>query len=452
MSGMQDVMETISKQMTDLTELVKSHKAAGDTATLDVDNLVSVVKEATEATVTARLAEAERARPVYKGALVGPPGFQAASKGVVEKGRYAGQQVDDLIFVNNFLRRAAAMGGGKVRPPSPELAGIVQNALDATTAGSGDEWVPTGMAASIWEDAFIQSRVVGSLPRISMPTNPFDSPLLTIGTWRKGTANIAASQSDPNTAKSTMTATEQVLDFGWSYDLDEEGVIAELPTWRAEVTRSAAEQMDAFVLNADSTDAATGNINLDDANPPDDSYYLSAGQDGIRHLYLVDNTGQSADINTTLTDALLRAGIGRLGKYGAMADRLAMVTNPKTYVLSMLGLTNVATVDKFGPMATILTGELMKYGGIPVIPSESMALAEDDGKLSTTGANNDEGQIAIFHRDMWKVGFVRELLIEVDRDIRKRQFIMVTSFRIAIAARGTRSSATHTAGVHGITY
>jgi len=450
--SMDAAVEKINQQMADLTALVQSHKATGDTATLDVDKLIAVVKEAADSQVSARLAEVERNRPVYKGELVGPPGFRVPSRGVVEKGRFAGQQVDDLVFVNNFLRRAAGMGGGKVRLPSAELTQIVQNALGPTTVGGGDEWVPTEMAASIWSDAFLASKVVGSLPHVAMTSNPYDSPLLTIGTWRKGSANTAASQGDPTTASSRLTVTEQVLPFAWSYDLDEDGVIAELPTWRAEVTRSAAEQMDAFALNADSTDAATGNINLDDSNPPDDSYYLSDGQDGIRHLYIVDNTNQSADVSTTLTDALLRTGIGKLGKYGAMVDRLVMVTNPKTYVLSMLGLTNVATIDKFGPKATILTGELMKYAGISVIASESMALAEDDGKVSATGANNDEGQIAIFHRDMWRVGFMRELLIEVDRDIQKRQFIMVASFRMAIGCRGTRSSATHTAGVHGISY
>jgi hypothetical protein len=51
---------------------------------------------------------------------------------------------------------------------------------------------------------------------------------------------------------------------------------------------------------------------------------------------------------------------------------------------------------------------------------------------------------------MWKVAFKRQLTIEVDRNIQKRQFIMVVSFRIAVAARGTRSTEKHTAGVHGI--
>jgi hypothetical protein len=208
--------------------------------------------------------------------------------------------------------------------------------------------------------------------------------------------------------------------------------------------------MDRFVMNADSTNAGTGNINLDDADPPDDSYYLSVGQDGIRHLYLVDNTGQSVDINAALTDALLRAGISKLGKYGADPSRMVLATDVETYLNGLLALANVVTVDKFGPQATVITGQLAAYQGIPVVVSGAILEAEDDGRQSVTPANNDEGQIALFHRDMWKVGFRRELLIEVDRDIQKRQFIMVISFRIAVAARGTRSTATHTAGVHGI--
>jgi HK97 family phage major capsid protein len=443
--------------MAEVAEVLKQELAAVRAAVeargpVDVDALTAAVSRAVGQQVSAAL-DAQQSRPVFRGELVGPPGFQSVSAGVVEKGKFAGQRVDDLAFVRHFLAGVHRLEPGKVRPPSKELDEVVTRALSATGSGTGDEYVPTGMASQLWEDAFLASKVVSAIGPIDMPTDPWDVPLgWGALTWRKGTQNTQSTPQDPATAKSTMTATEQLVEINWSYDLDEDSVVAILPSLKRELARSAAEQMDAFTLNADATDAGTGNINLDDANPDNDSYYLSAGQDGIRHLYIVDNTSQSTDINTTLTDALLRAGIGRLGKYGAMTDRLVMVTNAKTYVLSMMGLTNVVTIDKFGPKATVLTGQLGSYGGIPVVASESMPLAEDDGKVSTTSANNDEGQIAIFHRDMWRVGFKRELLIEVDKDIKKRQFIMVPSFRVAVAARGTRSTATHTAGIHGITY
>jgi hypothetical protein len=111
----------------------------------------------------------------------------------------------------------------------------------------------------------------------------------------------------------------------------------------------------------------------------------------------------------------------------------------------------VSTIDKYGPAATILTGELAKYRGIPVIPSASMALTEADGKLSTTAGSNTKKAIAFYNRNMWRVGFRRGLTIEVDRSIQKRQLIMVVSYRIAVATRGTRASNTHTALMYDIT-
>lgn len=446
---MSDVLEQIKGEIAKLAEVVKDHQ--NDKATIDTKALAREVMGLVEKQTAALQADSEKNRPVRRGELVGPPGFERISKGVVESGKYEGKHVDDLIFTKYLLEQCAGTKGAKIKPPSAALEDAIGKALTSTGSATGDEYVPTGMQAQLWNDMFLASKVRALIPSIAMPSNPFDIPL---GwgqvTWRKGTQNTATTVSDPATAKSTLTATEQVAEVNWAYDLDEESVIAVLPTLRSELTRDGAEQMDKFILNADATDAGTGNINLDDANPDDDSYYLSNGQDGIRHLYIVDNTGQSADINTTLTDALVRAGISRLGKYAADTSRLAMVTDAETYVNGLLALTNVVTVDKFGPAATVLTGQLASYGGIPVVVSGAMAEAEDDGKVSTTANNNDEGQIALFHRDMWRVGLMRELMIEIDRDIQKRQFIMVVSFRIAVAARGTRSTAKHTAGIHGI--
>jgi len=444
-----DVLEQIKSEIAQLSATVKDHQK--DKATIDTDALAAQVSALVDKQVGMKLAEAEANRPLRKGEVIGPPGFTTVSKGIVPRGKFEGQRVDDLIFTSWLLQRAAQIKPDSVRLPSKELQGALSKALDSTTSTSGDEYVPTGMAAELWQDMFLASKVAAVIPTIQMPTDPFDIPLgWGSGVWRKGTANTAITAQDATTAKSTLTSTEQVYEVDWAYDLDEDSIVAVLPSLRTELSRDGAEQMDRFILNADSTDANTGNINSDDGNPDNDSYYLSSGQDGLRHLYLVDHTTQSTDINTTLTDALLRAGIGRLGKYGADAANLVMVTDAKTYVNGMLGLTNAATVDKYGPSATVLTGELAKYGGIPIVVSGALLEAEDDGKQSVTPGNNDEGQIAIFHKNMWRIGFRRQLLIEIDRLIQKRQFIMVVSFRIAAAARGARSTAIHTAGIHGI--
>jgi HK97 family phage major capsid protein len=380
-----------------------------------------------------------------------------ASKGFSKFGTWK-LTAADLFLAKTLLEGAMRQkeaghsfkGSEKVAPPSPDLVNAVK-ALTSTGAGTGDELVPTMMASSLWQDFFAASRVAADLPNIPMPSDPFDLPL-SLGdvTWRKGTQNTAPTASDPATAKSTLTSTEQVAEVDWSYNLDEDAVVAMIPTLRQRLSLSGGEAMDAFCLNADATNAGTGNINLDDADPADDSYYLSDGQDGIRHLAIVDNTGQWSAAGAALSDAVLTTGLALLDKYGLDTANCRIVPCVKEY-LAMLGLTNVATVDKYGLGATILNGELARYRGIPVLPSVSVPKTEADGKVSTTAGNNTKGQVVMYNRNSWQVGYRRGLLVEVDRLIQKRQLVMVVSFRIAIGAYGTRSTADHTVVIGNIT-
>jgi len=324
--------------------------------------------------------------------------------------------------------------------------------MTSTGSTTGDELVPTGLAATLWEDFFLASKLVSLAMPITPPTNPYNLPIgLGDPTWTKGTENTAATASTMATARSTMTATELMTEQNWSYTLDEDSIIAMIPAMRAGVIRSGAAKMDAFFLNADSTDAGTGNINLDDADPAATTYYLSDGQDGIRHQWLVDYDTQTVDAGgNALADTDVADMLVLLGKYGADLDRTVMTCDVSTYFKGLQSLDGVMTLDKFGPQAVLLTGEISKYRGIPVVLSGESPLTMADGKVSTTAGNNTLGQISCFHRDMWYVGFWRNLLIEMDKDIQKRMYLMVTSFRQGLAAHGTRASATHTAGIMNI--
>lgn len=432
---MSEALEKALHEIAQLREAVQS--ANSDRATLDYDALAAAVVKHQQSLIDATT-------PVRKGEVNVANGKRAEPL-FVKGGKFDGLPVEDVLFTDYLLRRAQEAKIDGAKPASKQLRDAVEKALTATGSGTGDEYVPTGMAAELWNDIFLEARVAGQFDTINMPTDPWDAPL---GwgevTWRKGTQNTATTVSEPATAKSTMTSTELLTEVNWSYDLDEDSIIAVLPTLRSEITRGGADIIDKFVMNADATNAATGNINLDDADPADDSYFLTNGQDGLRHLAIVDNTGQTSSVGAAIDDAKTRAVIAKLDKYATQPDRLRLFCDPLTYV-TMLGMTNVVTADKFGPQATVLTGVLANYAGIPVIPSSAIALTEADGKLSTTGGNNIKGQLLIAHRDMWKVGYRRQFAIEVDRLIQKRQLVLVASLRIAVGCRGTRSTAKHTA-------
>lgn len=440
-----EVTEVLKQEMAQLRQAVENK------GPIDVEALARQVAGLVALQQGAVL-DAAAQRPVFRGEIVGMPGFAGKSGGVIESGKFAGHKVDDILFVRNFLLGVHRLEPSKVRLPSKELNETVEKALSATGTATGDEFVPTGMAAELWNDFFLASKVVSAIGVTPMPTDPFDLPM-TWGAvnWRKGGENSQSTPQDPATAKSTLTSTENLVEVDWSYNLDEDAVIAVLPSLRRELGRSGAEAIDAFTLNADAVSTSTGNINSDDAAPASDAYYLTLGQAGIRKQGIIDNTAQLYNMNGNLTDAGIRATLALMGKYAADPSAVVMAMDPATYVSQLLGLTNVATVDKFGPKATILTGQLASYAGIPVVVSESISKTAADGKADSTTANNVKGQIVAFNRFMWKVGFRRELLIEVDKDIKKRQFVMVVSFRIAVAARGTRSTNIHTAVMRNIT-
>ncbi len=439
----------------DVNELIASELGAIRTAVeargpVDIDGLAKRIVELSKA-AQPTVAPVQVEQPIRRGELQLAEGAAQRGDTLIEEGKFAGRTIDELRFVNNFLNRAAQLNPTGVRPASAALLDVIKRAEGGTVVGAGAEYVPTGMAAQLWIDMFLQSRVVANLQRIAMPTNPFDLPLgWGVLAWRKGSRNVQSTPQDPTTAKGTLTATEQVMEVDWDYTLDEDSVIAIMPTLRTELVREGGEQMDAFVLNADKVTAATGNVMSDDGAPAADAYWLADGQDGVRKLYLVDATGQSSSINATLTDTHMLAMFGRAGKYASDPSKLLMVCDAKSYLNGLMGIPNVRTREKYGDAATVVTGELAQFGGVPVIISESMPLAKVNGKVSVTPANNTFGQIALINRDMWRVGFRRELLVEIDRDIKKRQFVMVVSFRMALASRGTRASSTHTAGIHGI--
>ncbi|MBU2328635.1 MAG: hypothetical protein KJ755_15005 [Alphaproteobacteria bacterium] len=73
-------------------------------------------------------------------------------------------------------------------------------------------------------------------------------------------------------------------------------------------------------------------------------------------------------------------------------------------------------------------------------------------QVTDAGNATNTGRILVLNTTQWRVGFRRNITVEVDREPGKGQTTMYVSFRIALAERtGTRSTATHTALQYHIT-
>ena len=267
-------------------------------------------------------------------------------------GKYTGLDHLDLACVRSLLT-------AQMREPSGVNPRILEDwqsnlkaAMDSTTSGTGDELVDTQEARALWDDVNLETSGAPLFNTVQMPSNPFQIPLqMSDVNWYPGTENVSTKSTGLTTARQTLTAYELVAEVPWSYDLDEDAVIAMMEELRRSLMRNAREVIDDVILNGDTT--ATNNINADGATiattDAGKGQWL-LGFDGLLHLPLVDNTSQSVDHNAAVSDDMFNEARSKLGKYGVRPSETVYITDVNTFIRA-LSVSNFRTLDKFGPQA-----------------------------------------------------------------------------------------------------
>lgn len=355
-----------------------------------------------------------------------------------------------------IMAKGQSDGGTFVKSQYAEMrADARTKAMTSTGSNAGDEWVPTFASAELWKDMHLETSVSAQIPRVNMPTNPFDLPTLDDDVTFKyaSTENVAVTASDLNTGKATLSAKVVKAEVNFSDEVDEDSIIAVVPQVRANLVRRGAQTMDDLIVHGDTETSGTGNVNSDDGAPGSGAFYTALN--GLRKFCLVTNTGQVKQFAGAPTMTLFNNTRALLGKYGARPSDLLFISGIST-IISFEDLAQFQTLEKYGPQATILTGELGRIAGVPVLLSESIPGAstdkvDDDGKYTTSSVstNDTDGWFVLVNKGQWKQGFRRDLRIESFKDIQKGMNILVASFRMALIPSGIAT--THTAVGYDIT-
>ena len=410
-------LDDLKKQVADLTDAVRNIKEP------DTDKIIADFKE----TLNAQVIELTKPKK--------DKNIEIGDKLEVSTGKYKGMSANDMEFHKRACKALSVL-----------LPDEFTKAMDSTTADSGDDWVPTMMDAMLWENWLVQSRVASLFRTITMPSNPYTLPIKDSGMtiYYGSSENTATTASNPNTGSVTLTAGKLIGGIDFSDELTEDSVLAINDVLRADCNDKMVQAMDSVIINGDTT-TGTQNIN----------YYLTGGSnigatnkvlvfDALRHACLVDNTTQKSALAAAATTANIRTVLALIGKYGTRPSNCALIADPWLY-LTLLALTEVITVDKYGPSATILTGEIGKVHGIPIIPTEEIGKTDTSGYINQTAGSNTKGSFVIVHTPSWVKGIRREVKMEADRDIQKQQTILVISSRLAFKSWGTLASQDFTA-------
>lgn len=177
---------------------------------------------------------------------------------------------------------------------------------------------------------------------------------------------------------------------------------------RQRINQAAARTIDAVIINWDAETGATGNVNTDDWAPTAGLYYLQ-NDHGIRELAI--NNSLTIDCGALDSGDFLSVKWLLNPGYQAMLNDLLYITSAQVYNKA-LALTEVITVDKFGPNATISSGVLAKIFNIDILVARDRPLAEADGKCSKTSSNNTKGSFACIYKPAVQYWFGQPLEID----------------------------------------
>jgi len=294
-------------------------------------------------------------------------------------------------------------------------------AMDSTEMS---DWVPTSLSARLQEKIELELKVAALHDRIPMPTQPYDLPYVA-GQTTAYIAGESTEEDSPRFKKSAMgsgkvqfNAKKLAVRVLFTEELTEDSLVPILPLLKKDIVKAVARAIEDATVNGDTT-ALHQDSDVVDARDARKAWM------GYRKLAMA-----TLDFSNTLTLTQLRTFRGGMGIYGVDVPDLAYVCSIGGY-LKLLEIPEVRTLEKYGPKATVLTGELARVDNIPIIVSEKM---RDD--LNAAGvyelAAGQTGLVLIYKPSLL-YGDRRIITVKTDFDIERDQNILVCTQRLAFS-------------------
>jgi HK97 family phage major capsid protein len=289
-------------------------------------------------------------------------------------------------------------------------------AMDVDTSGEGGTWVPTGIGADMHEKVRASGKVAALFPRIDLPTNPWKWPIEGADATAYRVAEPTSDTESKMTASTpgTLAATFDAEIFGaralFSRSLEADSAVAILPFAKRKLVQAFVDGEEKAILDGD-TDGTHQDSDIGASTTA-----AVTAWDGLRKKA----QAQAATATTTTTVANLATVRKSMKKWGINPADLAFIIGVSSYGV-ILSDSNVLTVDKMGPNATILNGMIGTLFGVPLIVSEWV---REDLNASGVydGITTTKTYALCVNRQEWAMGQRMALDVEVDDSIYRETY------------------------------
>lgn len=346
------------------------------------------------------------------------------------------------VEVRNIVRFARKDG------KSPAADRAVKRLLDrapdtvrrafADSSGAGAEWIPDLVLPTVERDLTLQRRVAGLFQTMPMSAKDIKLPFLSTGfrPYLKGTVT----GDDPAQYASSSLTTDQrnITAVGFAVrtqideDAAEDSIVDSYGIIRQELLTAIVDGEEDAIINGDTgTHQDTGIANWDIRSRWGTTGLGSAADHRRAWIGL---RARAADVSCTTdgsgaeTYAGFMAGRAALDAPHGVAGDLVCIVSPEYLLAKMVNFSEVLTVDKMGPNAFILSGQLASLGGVPLVISEFVDKAYNASGVYDNVTTNKTGFL-LLNRQRFKLGVRRGSSVELDKDITRGIYNQVVTVR-----------------------
>lgn len=353
------------------------------------------------------------------------------------------EAVDVAILTANWINmkeKRAEQGLPLVTIKDLSFFHDLQHAVKAFGIDSGDdgfEWIPTAVSENYIDEYNLERKISSLFLEVKMPSDPYKWPVLTNGAVARMVTEVQA-LSTPQVFKTDKTITFDSIKLTAQYalpeELNEDSAVDQVKVIRQEVIEGQEKAIEIAILEGDTAGTMHYYSQLPDvaaltlisalSDTPEKAF------DGIRkRLLAVAASGALVDAGgNSVTEAELSSARQKMGKFGVNPMELVYIAGAKKSYQQMLQLDDVRTKEQYGDAATVVTGELAKYEGAPVVVSEWLREDCTAAGKNENGGSNDKSTIMLVNRKRWFVGTRRPIQVLVEKNRTQYDVLDLVSF------------------------
>ena len=306
-------------------------------------------------------------------------------------------------------------------------------------SGAGAEWIPDVMMPVVERDFMAERKVASLFATMPMSNKNMLLPFLSSG-LRPYLKGAVAGDDPAQYASSSLTTAQRSIDsvgFATRAQMDEEAtedsLIDGMGLLREELISALVDAEEDAIINGDTagTHMDTGLANWDIRSRWGTTGLGTAADHRKAWIGLrarATDVSCTTDAGATQTFAGFQLGRAAMDAPHGRTGDLVAITSLEYMLAKISQFSEVLTLEKFGPQATILSGQVASIGGVPVILSDFV-----DKMYNASGvydhSTKTKSVLILANRKRFKIGMRRGSAVEIDKDITRGIFNLVSTSR-----------------------